>query len=59
MNDTPAAERAGEQVDAMAVIGGLTAEVARLAQRAVIAEARVSDLEARLEAFRSTPKESK
>ena len=59
MNDTPAAERAGEQVDAMAVIGGLTAEVARLTQRAVIAEARVSDLEARLEAFRTTSKESK
>lgn len=59
MNDTQAAAQAGEQVDAMAVIGGLTAEVARLTQRAVIAEARVSDLEARLEAFRSTPKEKK
>lgn len=59
MNDTSSAAQAGEQVDAMAVIGGLTAEVARLTQRAVIAEARVSDLEARLEAFRSTPKESK
>lgn len=59
MNDTTAAAQAGEQVDALAVIGGLTAEVARLTQRAVIAEARVSDLEARLEAFRSTPKESK
>nr|DAU80206.1 MAG TPA: hypothetical protein [Caudoviricetes sp.] len=59
MNDTSSAAQAGEQVDAMAVIGGLTAEVARLTQRAVIAEARVSDLETRLEAFRSTPKESK
>lgn len=59
MNDTQAAAQAGEQVDAMAVIGGLTAEVARLTQRAVIAEARVSDLEARLEAFRATSKESK
>lgn len=59
MNDTQTATQAGEQVDAMAVIGGLTAEVARLTQRAVIAEARVSDLEARLEAFRTAPKESK
>lgn len=59
MNDASVAAQAGEQVDAMAVIGGLTAEVARLTQRAVIAEARVSDLEARLEAFRATPKESK
>ena len=59
MNDAPTAAQAGEQVDAMAVIGGLTAEVARLTQRAVIAEARVSDLEARLEAFRTTSKESK
>lgn len=59
MNDAPTTAQAGEQVDAMAVIGGLTAEVARLTQRAVIAEARVSDLEARLEAFRTAPKESK
>ena len=59
MNDTSPAAQAGEQVDAMAVIGGLTAEVARLTQRAVIAEARVSDLEARLAALRTTPKESK
>lgn len=59
MNDTSSAAQAGEQVDAMAVIGGLTAEVARLTQRAVIAETRVSDLEARLEAFRTAPKESK
>lgn len=59
MNDAPTAAQAGEQVDAMAVIGGLTNEVARLTQRAVIAEARVSDLEARLEAFRTTSKESK
>lgn len=59
MNDAPTTAQAGEQVDAMAVIGGLTAEVARLTQRAVIAEARVSDLEARLEAFRTTPKEGK
>lgn len=59
MNDTQAAVQAGEQVDAMAVIGGLTAEVARLTQRVVIAEVRCADLEARLEAFRSTHKESK
>lgn len=59
MNDTSSAAQAGEQVDAMAVIGGLTAEVARLTQRAVIAEARVSDLESRLEAFRTAPKENK
>lgn len=59
MNDASSAAQVGEQVDAMAVIGGLTAEVARLTQRVVIAEVRCADLEARLEAFRSTPKESK
>lgn len=59
MNDTSSAAQAGEQVDAMAVIGGLTAEVARLTQRAIIAEVRCADLEARLEAFRTTSKESK
>lgn len=59
MNDAPTAAQAGEQVDAMAVIGGLTNEVARLTLRVVTAEARVSDLEARLAAFRTTPKESK
>lgn len=59
MNDAPTTTQAGKQVDAMAVIAGLTNEVARLTQRAVIAEARVSDLEARLEAFRRAPKESK
>ena len=46
------------QVNAMAVIDGLTAEVARLAQRAVIAEARVADLEARLAATISAAKEN-
>lgn len=59
MNDTSSDAQAGEQVDAMAVIGGLTNEVARLTQRAVIAEARVADLEARLESFRTASKESK
>lgn len=59
MNDTSSAAQVGEQVDAMAVIGGLTAEVARLTQRVVIAETRVYDLEARLAALRTTPKESK
>lgn len=47
-----------EQVNAMAVINGLTAEVARLTQRAVIAEARVADLEGRLTASLSTDKEN-
>lgn len=43
----------------MAVINGLTAEVARLTQRSVIAEARVADLEARLAATVPTNEENK
>lgn len=42
------------KVDAMAVISGLSAEIARLTQRAVIAETRCEDLEARLAAAAST-----
>lgn len=59
MNDTSPAAQAGEQVDAMAVIGGLTNEVARLTQRVVIAEVRCADLEAQLAAARTTSKENK
>lgn len=59
MNDTSSAAQAGEQVDAMAVIGGLTNEVARLTQRVVIAEVRCADLEAQLAAARTTSKENK
>lgn len=36
------------QVDAVAVINALSAEVARLTQRAVIAETRCADLEAQI-----------
>nr|DAI30724.1 MAG TPA: hypothetical protein [Caudoviricetes sp.] len=36
------------QVDAMAVINALSAEIARLTQRAVIAETRCVDLEAQI-----------
>nr|DAW74077.1 MAG TPA: hypothetical protein [Caudoviricetes sp.] len=36
------------QVDAMAVINALTAEIARLTQRAVVAETRCTDLEAKI-----------
>lgn len=59
MNDAQTAAQAGEQVDAMAVIGGLTNEVARLTQRVVIAEVRCADLEAQLAVARTTSKESK
>lgn len=59
MNDTSSAAQAGEQVDAMAVIGGLTNEVARLTQRVVIAEVRCADLEAQLAAARTASKENK
>lgn len=38
----------GTQVDAIAVIDALTAEIARLTQRAVIAETRCADLEAQI-----------
>ena len=38
------------QVDAIAVIDALTAEIAALTRRAVIAEQRVIDLEKRLQA---------
>lgn len=39
-----------QQVDAIAVIDALTAEIAALTRRAVIAEQRVIDLEKRLQA---------
>lgn len=48
MNDPQTAAQTDEQVNAMAVINGLTAEIARLTQRVVIAEVRCADLEARL-----------
>ena len=48
MNDTQ--EQPNEQINAMAVINGLSAEIARLTQRVVIAEVRCEDLEARLAA---------
>lgn len=52
MNDTqPQSQpQADEQVNAMEVINGLSAEIARLTQRAIIAEVRCADLEARLAA---------
>lgn len=53
MNDNQTAAQAettASQVDAIAVISGLTAEIATLTQRAVIAEAHVIDLEKRLQA---------
>lgn len=46
MNDTQ--PQADEQVNALEVINGLSAEIARLTQRAIIAEVRAADLEARL-----------
>ena len=52
-------EADGGQVDAMQVISGLTIEIARLTQRAVIAETRAADLEARLAATGTLKKESK
>lgn len=58
MNDTQTSAQADEQVNAMAVINGLTTEIARLTQRAVIAEARVADLEARISAALTTSKEN-
>lgn len=53
MNDTQTAAQTDEQVNALAVISGLSAEIARLTQRAVIAEVRCADLEARLAATAS------
>lgn len=52
MNDTQTQTQpqTDEQVNAMAVINGLSAEIARLTQRVVIAEVRCADLEARLAA---------
>lgn len=50
MNDTQTQPQTDEQVNAMAVINGLSAEIARLTQRVVIAEVRCADLEARLAA---------
>lgn len=54
MNDTQA--QTDEQVNAMEVINGLSAEIARLTQRAIIAEVRCADLEARLAAAASASK---
>lgn len=50
MNDTQTQPKTDEQVNAMEVINGLSAEIARLTQRAIIAEVRAADLEARLAA---------
>ena len=55
MNDNQTAaqdETPADQVNAMAVINGLSAEIATLTQRVVIAEVRcdLADLEARLAA---------
>lgn len=50
MNDTQPQPQADEQVNALEVINGLSAEIARLTQRAIIAEVRCADLEARLAA---------
>ena len=53
MNDNQTAaqdETPADQVNAMAVINGLSAEIATLTQRVVIAEVRCADLEARLAA---------
>ena len=59
MNDTQTAAQTDEQVNALAVISGLSAEIATLTQRAVIAEVRCADLEARLNAARTASKEEK
>lgn len=53
MNDTQTQPQTDEQVNAMEVINGLSAEIARLTQRAIIAEVRCADLEARLAAAAS------
>ena len=50
MNDTQPQPQPDEQVNALEVINGLSAEIARLTQRAIIAEVRCADLEARLAA---------
>lgn len=50
MNDTQTQPQSDEQVNALEVINGLSAEIARLTQRAIIAEVRCADLEARLAA---------
>lgn len=50
MNDTQTQPQTDEQVNALEVINGLSAEIARLTQRAIIAEVRAADLEARLAA---------
>ena len=52
-------EPSSPQVDATQVISGLTVEIARLTQRAVIAETRVADLEAQLAATINPSEESK
>lgn len=55
MNDTQTQPQTDEQVNAMEVINGLSAEIARLTQRAIIAEVRCADLEARLAATVAAP----
>ena len=50
MNDNQPQPKADEQVNALEVINGLSAEIAQLTQRAIIAEVRCADLEARLTA---------
>ena len=51
MNDNQTAAQAEpSQVDAVAVVDALTFEIAALTRRAVVAEARVIDLEKRLHA---------
>lgn len=55
MNDTQTQPQTDEQVNAMEVINGLSAEIARLTQRAIIAEVRCADLEARLAAPVAAP----
>lgn len=48
LNQKESEVETGNQVDAMAVIDALAVEVAALTKRAVIAEARVNDLERKL-----------
>lgn len=55
MNDIQPQPQTDEQVNALEVINGLSAEIARLTQRVVIAEVRCADLEARLAAAAASP----
>lgn len=48
LNQKESEVETGNQVDAMTVIDALAVEVAALTKRAVIAEARVNDLERKL-----------